>query len=213
MVHETDRRVGSERHLAGEQLVGHRPERVLVGGGGEHLAAALLGAHVGGRADGAAGGGQAVGLGSLGDAEVGDDHAAVVVHHDVAGLDIAVHDAAAMRMREPGRHLAQDDLHGRDRQRAGLLDDRVEWPPHQALHHEENEPVGLPHREDRQDVGVAEIGRQARFAFEPLGHPRRGEERGGHHLDGDLPVECDLVGQEDRGHPAPPQFPDDLILT
>ena len=85
--------------LAGEHLVGHGAERVDVAARADvALAHRLLGAHVGGRAERHAGLGHAAAAGLLhgeGDAEVGDEGAAVV-QEDVLGLDVAVDDALAV---------------------------------------------------------------------------------------------------------------------
>ena len=90
--------LAEERHPAGEALVEHEPERVEVGAAVEPAAAHLLGRQVLGRAHHHVVAGEVVagGAEALGDAEVGQQHAAVGGDEDVAGLDVAVHEAGAV---------------------------------------------------------------------------------------------------------------------
>ena len=101
---------------AAERLVEHEAERVEVRGRGRAAALGLLGRHVGERADDVAGRGQRVVAGDAGDAEVGqlgDDARRLgrLGDQDVAGLDVAVDDAARVRVRE---RVAQRDADQHD---------------------------------------------------------------------------------------------------
>ena len=81
----------SQRH----QLVQGQPQAVDVGPG-VALAVEPLGGHVADGADDVAGVGQVVGVGRLGQAEVGDPDVAVSVEQEVGRLDVAMKDALAV---------------------------------------------------------------------------------------------------------------------
>src|SRR5699024_2020365 len=98
---ELERRVVvGEHRTAGEHLVQDTSEGVQVAGGGGCQPAHLFGGHVGVCAQGCAGLGEAgdVGAQDGGDPEVQDLHRAVVGHHDVAGLEVTVHDGDCVRL-------------------------------------------------------------------------------------------------------------------
>ena len=93
------------RRVADDHLVEHDCRRVHVGRC-DDLAAALLRRHVGERADRLRAPrdrrDRAVGIGQVGDAEVAEHDldagdVGVAAEHEVAGLDVAMHDATAMR--------------------------------------------------------------------------------------------------------------------
>ncbi len=106
---ELGERGGLVGQAPGDQLVGDDAERVQVRGGPGVLAARLLGREVRGGAEHRADLCDARLLGGLRDAEVGELHLALARAQQVAGLDVAVHDAVAVRVVQP---------------LAGLLDDR-----------------------------------------------------------------------------------------
>ena len=97
--------LAEERHPTGEALVEHEAERVEVGATVELAAAHLLGRQVLGGAHHHVVAGEVVvgGLEALGDAEVGEQHPAVGRDEDVAGLDVAVHEAGAVGVRRARR--------------------------------------------------------------------------------------------------------------
>ena len=102
LVGDRDRGVADERRPADEHLVEHDAERVDVAPAVDVEALGLLGREVGRGAHDQAG------LGDLvveiadrpRDAEVGHLHLAVGGDEHVAGLDVAVHDAVAVRVGE-----------------------------------------------------------------------------------------------------------------
>ncbi len=108
LVRDRHRGLAGERQLAGQQLVAHDAERVQVAAGVGRLAADLLGGQVLHRAGhGARLGLAAFGVGA-GESEVGHLHHALGRDRDVLGLDVAVHDALAMRVLEGEQGLAHD---------------------------------------------------------------------------------------------------------
>ena len=95
-----------------EQLVREQADRVDVHAMiCSRIRRELLGRHVGRRADRHAGGGAAMRRNGrtqrLRDAEVGDERVQAR-RQDVVGLDVAVHHAARMRVRECVHHVVQD---------------------------------------------------------------------------------------------------------
>ncbi len=85
-------RLIDERHAAGDHLESDNGQRVLVRTSVDVLSLGLFGTHVKRRADDLPRG-RKLGrrLHRLRDAEVGQHRPPVVIEHDVAGLDVAVH--------------------------------------------------------------------------------------------------------------------------
>jgi hypothetical protein len=109
--------------------------------------------------------------------------------HDVAGLEIPVHDAGLVRggegIRDLNRNLKrlvewQGALHQAVRQRLAL----------QVLHDEVRRAVLLAHVIERANVRVIELGNRAGFAVEPVAELRIGRKVVGKDLDGDRPIEA-----------------------
>ena len=196
-----------------DHLVSYRAQSVLVRGPGDLPAPALLGAHVRRRAHQGAALGLARPLGGLGDAEVGDDGVAVLVDQDVRGLDVAMDHAGAVGVGQSRRDLPQDRAHDGQREPAGPLDHLIERAAAHVPHHEVVQPLAVAHRVDRHDVRVVQPGDGDRLLAEALGHPVAQQHRGRHHLDRDLTVEREIVGQEDRCHSASSELGPDLELA
>jgi hypothetical protein len=124
----------------------------------------------------------------LGEAEVGDAHAAVLADEDVLGLDVAVHDAVVVRelqriaqLRHEREHVARGQLALQQQvAQVGAVDE---------LHHQEEELAGLAEVVDADDARVVQHRQRPRFAFEAFGERRVGDEVGAQHLHGDEPVE------------------------
>ena len=108
-------------------------------------------------------------------------------------------------------------LRVRERERVGDLDQDADRLVHRELalrerggrggspvhvgHDVVEEAVGLAGVEQRQDVRVLQPGGDADLAGEALGAEGRGE-LGAEHLDGDLAVVLQVVGEVDGGHAA-----------
>ena len=165
------------------------------------------------RADGHAGARQLAARGRLRDPEIGDHRQPVLVEHDVVGLDVAMHDAALVRVREGARHLHQDlpDLGRRERTARGQHG--RERLAAQKLHDKIDHPAGLADAIDRNDAGVLELGGRAGFALEPLDEllvERQGERQD---LDRHVALQLLLARLEDDGHPAAAQLFEDFVLV
>ena len=195
------RRPSDERRLPREQFVGQHPEgidvRAMIHGG---IGARLLRRHVGRRADGhaqrrhaaaARGARRAQGLG---DAEV-RDHRAPAREQHVVGLDVAMHDAVVVRIRQRTGDLAQDADRVAHRQFAMALQPDAQRLALHERHREIRQTVRLARRMQWHDVRMLQPRGEQDLALEPFQrHLRRGLRR--QHLDHDRAAERDLLGHE-----------------
>jgi hypothetical protein len=123
------------------------------------------------------------------------------VDQDVLGLDVAVDDPVPVRVVQRVRHVA-GDAHG-------FLDTELTLPAQlvtQRLavnerHDVEQKSVGRAGVEQGQDVGMLERRRGLDLLDEPLGAEDR-RQLGPQHLDRDLPVVLQVLGQIHRRHPT-----------
>jgi hypothetical protein len=146
-----------------------------------------------------------------GDPEIGH-HGAAVVQQDVLGLDVPVDHALPMGVIQRVRHVAGDP--------DGLVDAELRFAIElvtQGLaldvgHDVEEEAVGLPGIEQRQDVRVLERRGGLDLLDEPLGAEDRRELRA-QHLDRDPSLVLQVVGEIDRGHPPLAQVAFDAIAA
>src|ERR1700690_2080488 len=90
----------------------------------------------------------------------------IVVQHDVRGLDVAVKEAAAMRVTQ--RVARRDDVAQPHRQRAAvaLFDDSIEASTVHVLHDDEVHPVRLVGVIDLNDVLMLQLGERPTFSLE-----------------------------------------------
>ena len=135
--------------------------------------------------------------------------------HDVAGLQVAMHDAGAMRRRQ-----RLGDLHAElerllDRQRAALQPLRQALA-FEELHHQEQPgraaAVGrqLADVVERTDVGMLEARNAARLALEAIAPDGIGRHLGRQHLDGHGAIEARVGGAIDLPHAALANQAEDL---
>jgi hypothetical protein len=201
--------VAVERVGAGDGAEQQHPDAVDVGSVVEGRAAHLLGRHAVGGAEDHAGTGDGLVVGDLlHQAEVDHLHVLVALlvalDQQVAGLQIAVHDAALVGVAQGAAHL-QDQVHRVGwLQRTGL-DQVGEAGALDELHHEEVAAVGqLAEVVERDDVGVVEGGEGLGLEQEALLEVGgQGVVVGGaQHLDRHAAVHPQLARDVDRGHAA-----------
>ena len=151
--------------------------------------------------------------GDPGDPEVGDPRPVRSVEDDVAGLDVAMDDAAGMGHREAAGHV-RGDPHGHPRrERRSVADARREVVPVHELHDEERLVPVRAGAEIPNDRGVVEHGGRVSLAPEPQGEVRIGDDLGPQQLHGHLPAELRVPRPEDGGHAAPPDQLVEAVAT
>ncbi len=211
---EDDRQRGAgERRAADDHLVEQDADRVDVGGRLDEVAADLLGRHVLCRTDQAR---LAHGvLEEAGQAEV--DHLGEVValaqpvDDDVLGGEVAVDDAARVRLGQRGQDLAADRRDARDGERV-LLDQRRQRASAQVLHHQEGNPVtGDTEIVDGHRVRVVDPAGGHRLGAEPL--EARGDEIAAQQLHRDRATEADLLGLIHNAHASAAEKRDQTVLV
>ena len=183
---------GVEGRVAGEQAIQDGAGGIDVGGGADlvRLAGGLFGGHVGGGPQHLAGHGQiADPFDLLGEAEVGDLGAAVLVQQDVAGLEVAVNDAALVGVGHRFGHR-HDQLGGFPGRQRPSLDPVGEAAAFDVAHREVVLAVIFADLKDRYDAGVIELGSRLGFALEALDVLIRGQLPRQDHLERDNPVQA-----------------------
>ena len=121
-----------------------------------------------------------------------------------------MHDAPRVRVRQRvGQLLAvREDLVERQRAMGQPLAQRL---PLDQFHGDVRLVVGLADVVHRADVGMIELGGQARFTHEPRPGGLIGHRLGGQYFQRDLPLEPRIARAVDLPHPARPQGGHDLI--
>ena len=186
---------------AGDHLEEHHAQAVDVGAGVQLAAQDLFGAHVGGGAHGHGGDGGA--LQGFGDAEVGEEGAAMAVDHDVAGLEVAVDEAFVVGVVEGGGQLPEDV--------GGLGQGQGAFPLHQeaaegdavdVFEDDEGDGSLAFEGEEADDVGVVELGQGLGLAGEAADEVGVFGQVFAEDFDGDPGHASAVEGEEDVGHAA-----------
>ena len=100
----------------------------------------------------------------VGNAEVGDlDRLRALDPHQVAGLDVAVHDAARVRIRQRTPDLNAQDQHLTHRQPLAVRHLVTQGLAVEQLHGHVGPALDLAHVVHRDDVRMREPARSARF--------------------------------------------------
>ncbi len=149
----------------------------------------------------------------LGEAEVEDLGEAVVRHHHVVGLEVAVHDPGRVGLGEALGDLGPDLEDATRGHRLAVAHELVERRAQDALHHDVRKAGGLADLVDGDDVRVIEGGRGPRLLCETA-HPLRvGRVALGQELDRDLALEILIERAPDFAHPARAQPGEKLVAA
>ncbi len=133
-----------------------------------------------------------------------------VGEQDVLGLDVAVHHVLDVGMSEGIGHF-EGDL---DRVLHRQLPLPVDPVPQRLTLHKGHDvveqPVGLPRIVHAEDVRMLETGGEPDLTLEPVGADARGQ-FGMQHLDGDIPIVLDILGQKNGCHSSPAKLARDGV--
>ncbi len=208
---DDQRMVAAKRPHASDHLIEDDPERPDVAAPIHWLAPHLLRRHVGRRPHERSGAGGRVLPTHLGDAEVEDLHLAASGDHDVAGLDVAVHDARFVGALQAAGHLPRDldRFPPGDRAPGDSIAERLSIV---ARHDDEGGAVRRPvDGVDSANGGMIEGRRGARLPGEalqrllvPAGVRRQELER-------DVAIEVAIAGPIHDPHTTAPQGAEDSI--
>ena len=232
-MHRLDAGRSRERLPPGCRFVEHTAEREDVGAGVHGLARDLLRRHVAGGADDAArlaaAGGEgrrsgevaAAALSELGEAEVEDLGEAVGRDHEVAGLEVAVHDPCGVGLGEPLGGL-REVAEQRPQVGSLLVDDLGERLAADHFHRDVVQRVrvgragrahGLaPDLVDGDDVGMAQRRGRPGLELEASDAVFVADEVGREDLERDIPPQRPILGQIDLAHPAGAERRDDPVV-
>ena len=141
------------------------------------------------------------GVGKTGDAEVRDLDAAVAQHHDVLRLDVAVDDAARMRVAQPLHNLCDEMQRLAPVQTPAPLHILLECDAVDELH-DDVLRRGARHVIDRNDVRVGEHRDGLGFVVEAAAEIRVAREIAFQYLDRHKAVEPVALGLIDHCHAA-----------
>ena len=175
-----------ERRLAGEHLIDNRCHRIQIAARVHHaLAHRLLRAHVLRRTKREPGLREPLTTSLLHgerNAEIGDERTAVL-QQDVFRFDVAMDDALSVRVLERAGHFTRDTHRIIHRQLAVTLEALSQRLAGDQWHDVLQQPIGHAAVEQRQDVGMLQLGGGLDLTEKPLNDERRAEVRM-QHLDG-----------------------------
>ena len=203
--------IAGKGKLEAEQLVEDRPGRKHVRARVDGPAFHLFGRHVVQRAHHHAGLRHARPTEAR-DAEVENLQNPVVADDDVAGLDVAVHDARAMRVMEAGAEVLHDLKLPRQRRRLVALEERAERFALDVLHRDVRLAFVLADIVDGDDVDVLEPAGRSGLARESLA--QLGVVKAlAQHLDRHFPLDIRIAGEVKLPDPAFTDGAEDLVAA
>jgi hypothetical protein len=132
------------------------------------------------------------------------------LEQDVLGLDVPVHDAPAVRVREGVGHLAADPQGVVDRKLLLAVEPVAQRLALDVGHHVVEVPRGLARIVEREDVRVGEPRGGLDLAQEAL-LAERGGHLGEQDLDRDRAAVAEVLGEVDRGHGAPAELRTEIV--
>ena len=135
-----------------------------------------------------------------------------LVQQDVLGLDVAVDDVVAVGVVERVRHLAGDPHRVVDGELLLVGEPVAQRFAFDVGHDVVEEAVHLPGIDEAEDVRVLEIGGDLDLFEEAVGADDGGE-LGAEHLEGDLAVVLQVVGQVNGRHAAVAEFALDAVAV
>jgi len=135
-----------------------------------------------------------------------------VDEEDVLGLHVPVNDALVVRRPERSADLQDDATCVLPAHGAFLAHELAEIPAIQELHGDVDQAVGrLSEIGDVDHVLVTDTGGAAGFLEKPRDEIRAPRELGREHLERELLLDDDVLGQVDGPHPALSQLPEDTV--
>ena len=192
---DCNRVVRLEREAAGQHPEEEHAEGVDVAGRGGGIARDLLGGDVGGRAEHGPRLGQPALIADTSDPEVGDPRMSLGVEQDVGGLQVAMDEAASVRVGETGCDLGRDASCVVVGKRPARREPVFERAAGKVFERHERPSVGLAVLVEPADVRMRERCRGPGLALEAGRIRMRCQE-----LDRDLPVELEIGRRPDLGH-------------
>ena len=213
------RRRAGHRRKSGEREMGRQSERIEIASPIDIVAARLLGAHVLRRADDFTDAREPFLMridrgcrDHARDAEVHDQRASSrALDHHVVRLDVAVDDAASVRVRERVAHVLEQSHRVANRQRTRALHPFAEALAFDIAHDVREEVGRFLHGIHGHDVRMGEARRHARFAKEAFAERWKHGVLRRKHLEGDEPVEAKVAREIHGAHSAVAQLPFDRI--
>ncbi len=125
-----------------------------------------------------------------------------------------MHDAAAVGVRQSGRHVLQDAYHPLRGEGTLLLEHFLEVSPRYVLHQEGQASVGQPVGPIQlDDVGVEELGHELGFPLEASQGLFVSAEAGPDDLQGHVPVQRPVPEEIDHRSGAPSELADELEVA
>jgi hypothetical protein len=203
------------RRAAGEHLVAHRGQRILIGPGIRRLRQRLLGRHIHGGADAVALIGEVIGERPVDrnrDAEVRQHRVAVLGEKDVLRLHVAMHHAGPMGIGQRRRALAGDAERVRHAEPLLAAEPLAQGLAADVGHGVPQLAVGLAVVVHRADVGMLEPRGGGDLAPEPLGVDRE-RHVAAEQLEGDGAVVPQVEREVHRGHAAAAQLAVELVTS